>query len=250
MDEQQLIELLLYVVAGFVAQMIDGALGMAYGVSASSLLLTFGVPPASASASVHVAKVFAGGASGLSHWRAGNVVIPLARRLAIPGVIGACIGAFILTEVPPHVIRPIVAAYLLLMGLIIVGKAIRRSIHVGSERHLLALGAAGGFCDALGGGGWGPIVTGTLLARGNEPRTTIGSVNFAEFFVAMASTAMFMSTIGLKLWRPAAGLAIGGLLAAPIAARLTGRLPVRPLMFSVGLLIIALSLRTIVLALR
>lgn len=99
----------------------------------------------------------------------------------------------------------------------------------------------------MGGGGWGPIVTGTLLARGNEPRTTIGSVNFAEFFVAMASTAMFMSTIGLQIWRPAAGLAIGGLIAAPIAARLTGRLPVRPLMFSVGLLIIVLSLRTIVL---
>ena len=249
MEEHQLFELLLYILAGFLAQMVDGALGMAYGVSASSLLLTFGVPPAPASASVHVAKVFAGGASGLSHWRAGNVLVPFAKKLIIPGVIGACIGAFILTEVPPEVIRPIVAAYLLFMGLIIVAKSLRRTVRVGSDRHLTILGAAGGFCDALGGGGWGPIVTGTLLARGNEPRTTIGSVNFAEFFVALASTAMFLSTIGLQLWRPAAGLAIGGLLAAPIAARLTGRIPAKPLMFAVGLVIIALSVRTIVLTL-
>lgn len=250
MEQAQLLELLLYVLAGFIAQLIDGALGMAYGVSASSLLLTFGVPPAPASASVHVAKVFAGGASALSHWRAGNVIIPFARKLAIPGAIGACGGALVLTSVRPEIIRPVVAVYLVLMGAVIVAKSVRRSIHVGSERHLVTLGAAGGFCDAMGGGGWGPIVTGTLLARGNEPRTTIGSVNFAEFFVAMASTAMFMSTIGLELWRPAAGLAIGGLVAAPIAARLTGRLPVRPLMLGVGLLIIGLSLRTILLAFR
>ena len=249
MEQQQLIELLLFVAAGFLAQLVDGALGMAYGVSASSLLLTFGVPPAPASASVHVAKVFAGGASGYSHWRVGNVIIPFARKLIIPGVIGACAGAFILTEVPPQIIRPIVAVYLVFMGLIIIAKSIRRTVRVGSDRHLTILGAAGGFCDALGGGGWGPIVTGTLLARGNEPRTTIGSVNFAEFFVALASTAMFLSTIGLQLWRPAAGLAIGGLLAAPIAARLTGRIPARPLMLFVGAVIVALSIRTIVLSL-
>lgn len=249
MEEHLVLELTLYILAGLVAQLIDGILGMAYGVSATSLLLSFGVAPAVASASVHTAEVVTTGLSGYHHWRAGNVIMSFVRRLLIPGVIGGCAGAYILTEIPADIVKPIVAAYLLIMGLFILAKAWRRSVHVGSEKHLVPLGLAGGFFDAVGGGGWGPIVVGTLLARGNEPRTTIGSVNLAEFFVTFATSVTFIITIGVANWLPVAGLAIGGAIAAPIAARLTGRIPARPLMFAVAIVVILLSIRTIVLAL-
>lgn len=248
MEDHLLLELALYTVAGFVAQMIDGILGMAYGVSATSMLLSFGVTPAVASASVHTAEVVATGFSGFSHWRAGNVVGSFVRKLLVPGVIGGCTGAYLLTEIPADAIKPVIAAYLLIMGLIILAKAWRRSVHVGSEKHLFPLGLFGGFFDAIGGGGWGPIVVGTLLARGNEPRTTIGSVNLAEFFVTVATSATFILTLGVSNWMPIVGLAAGGALAAPLAARLTGRIPARPLMIAVGILVIALSVRTIALA--
>lgn len=248
MEEHLLLELALYVLAGFLAQMIDGTLGMGYGVSATSLLLSFGVTPVVASASVHTAEVVTTGVSGYHHWRAGNVIASYVRRLLVPGVIGACAGAYVLTRIPPDVIKPFIAAYLLGMGLIILAKAWRRSVHVGSEKHLVPLGLAGGFFDAAGGGGWGPIVVGTLLARGNEPRTTIGSVNVAEFFVTLATSATFIATIGLSEWLPIAGLAIGGALAAPLAARFAGRVPAKPLMIAVGVAIVLLSVRTIVLA--
>ena len=228
--------------------MIDGILGMAYGVSATSMLLSFGVTPVVASASVHTAEVVTTGFSGVAHWRNGNVVASFVRKLVIPGVIGGCTGAYLLTEIPAGVIKPVIAAYLLVMGLIILAKAWRRSVHVGSEKHLFPLGLLGGFFDAIGGGGWGPIVVGTLLARGNEPRTTIGSVNLAEFFVTFATSVTFILTIGLMSWMPVIGLALGGALAAPLAARLTGRIPARPLMIAVGILVILLSIRTIVMA--
>jgi uncharacterized membrane protein YfcA len=243
-------QFLLFVLAGFLAQMIDGTLSMGYGVSATTLLLSFGVAPAGASASVHTAEVVATAFSAYNHWRVGNVVMAFVKKLLIPGAMGAIVGAYILTTVPGDAIKPFIAAYLLVMGVIILLKAWRRSVHVGSEKHLTPLGLIGGFCDSIGGGGWGPIVAGTLLARGNEPRTTIGSVAFAEFFVTVAASATLLLTIGVSSWLPIAGLAVGGAVASPIAARLTGRVPARPLMVAAGLLIIALSLRTIVLALR
>lgn len=242
-------QFLLYTIAGFLAQMIDGTLSMGYGVSATTLLLTFGVAPAGASASVHTAEVVATAFSAYNHWRVGNVVKSFVRKLLIPGVIGAVIGAFVLTTVPGDAIKPFMAAYLLVMGVIILLKAWRRTVHVGSEKHLGPLGLIGGFFDSIGGGGWGPIVAGTLLARGNEPRTTIGSVAFAEFFVTVAASATLLVTIGVSNWLPIAGLAVGGAVASPIAARLTGRIPARPLMAAAGVLIIALSVRTIWLAL-
>jgi len=249
MNQHLLLELALYTLAGFLAQLIDGILGMAYGVSATTMLLSVGVTPAVASASVHTAEVVATGFSGYHHWRAGNVAGSFVRRLVIPGVIGGVAGAYILTEVRGEAIRPFIAAYLLVMGLIILAKAWRRTVYAGSEKHLVPLGLAGGFFDAIGGGGWGPIVVGTLLARGNEPRTTIGSVNVAEFFVTLATSATFIVTIGVADWLPIAGLALGGAIAAPIAARLTGRIPARPLMVAVGVLVILLSVRTILSAL-
>jgi uncharacterized membrane protein YfcA len=241
-------EILAYVAAGFVAQMIDGILGMGYGVSATSLLLSLGVPAAVSSASVHTAEVVSTGFSAYTHYRIGNVVWSLARRLLIPGAIGAVIGAYILTELPADRVKPFVAAYLLIMGGIIIAKALRPYEPRESHAHLGPLGFTGGFFDAIGGGGWGPLVVGTLLARGNQPRTTIGSVNFAEFFVTVAASVTFLLTIGVSPWKPIAGLAIGGAIAAPLAARMVHRVRPRPLMIGVGLMVIALSVRTILLA--
>lgn len=242
--------ILLYALAGFIAQMIDGMLGMAYGISATTMLLSFGVAPVVASASVHFAEVLTTGMSAASHLRYGNVIGSVVRRLMIPGVIGAVAGAYILTSIPGEKIKPFTAAYLLLMGVVILAKALRRIEHRDAHHHLVPLGLFGGFFDAIGGGGWGPIVTGTLLARGNQPRTTIGSVNFAEFFVTVAASITFVLTIGIADWRPILGLAFGGAIAAPVAAKLTGRIPARPLMIGVGTLVILLSIRTIWMAVR
>ncbi|HEX8171450.1 MAG TPA: sulfite exporter TauE/SafE family protein [Thermoanaerobaculia bacterium] len=240
----------LFTLAGFLAQMIDGICSMGYGVSATSLLLAFGVPPAAASASVHTAEVFATGFSAYNHWRIGNVIGAWVRKLLIPGVVGAVVGAYILTTVPGEAIKPFVAAYLVIMGVVILYKAFRVTREEESHAHIVPLGLAGGFFDSIGGGGWGPIVAGTLLARGNPPRTTIGSVAFAEFFVTVAASATLLVTIGVSNWMPIAGLALGGAIAAPIAARLTGRIPRKPLMILAGVVIILLSVRTIVLAVR
>lgn len=243
------IQFALFALAGFVAQMIDGMLSMGYGVSATALLLAFGLPPAAASASVHTAEVAATAFSAWNHWRVGNVIASFVKKLLIPGVIGAIVGAYILTRVDGDAIKPFIAAYLVVMGIVILIKAFRARREAESHKHIVPLGLAGGFCDAIGGGGWGPIVAGTLVARGNPPRTTIGSVAFAEFFVTLAASATLLLTIGVTNWLPIAGLALGGAIAAPIAARLTGRIPARPLMISVGVLVILLSARTIFVAL-
>ncbi|KDA54338.1 membrane protein [Thermoanaerobaculum aquaticum] len=232
---------------GFIAQLIDGALGMAYGVSSNSLLLSLGVPPAAASASVHTAEVVVTGISGASHWKLGNLDRELVKRLLVPGVLGGVLGAYALTSVNGEKIKPFIAAYLLLMGLRIVLKARNhRGQHRRAYRHTSLLGFFGGFLDAMGGGGWGPIVTTTLVARGNHPRYAIGSVNFSEFFVTLAQTATFIVSLSYaEHWRVIAGLTLGGMIAAPLAARMTRKLPAKPLMILVGSLIVALSLRTL-----
>jgi uncharacterized protein len=248
--EDPLLHFLLFILAGFLAQMIDGTLSMGYGVSATTLLLSFGVAPAAASASVHTAEVVATAFSAWNHWRVGNVIAAFVKKLLIPGVIGAVAGAYVLTTVPGDVIKPFMAAYLVVMGVIILFKAFRRRPEGESHAHIVPLGFVGGFLDSIGGGGWGPIVAGTLVARGNPPRTTIGSVAFAEFFVTFAASATLLVTIGVSNWMPIAGLAIGGAIASPIAARLTGRIPAKPLMIIVGIVVILLSVRTIFVAMR
>ena len=248
MDSKSLIDLALFAVAGFLAQMVDGTLSMGYGVSATTLLLSLGLPPAAASASVHTSEVVTTAFAAYNHWRVGNVVGSWVKKLLIPGVIGAIAGAYVLTNVPGSAIKPFIAAYLVVMSLVILYKAFRRPPEGESHAHIVPLGIAGGFCDSVGGGGWGPIVAGTLLARGNPPRTTIGSVAFAEFFVTLASSATLLVTIGVSNWLPIAGLAIGGAIASPIAARLTGRIPAKPLMIAVGIVIILLSVRTLLTA--
>jgi uncharacterized membrane protein YfcA len=229
--------------------MIDGALGMAYGVSSTALLLSFGIPPARASAAVHTAEVIVSGVSGLSHLRFGNVDRALFRRLVLPGVAGGVVGAYALSELPGERLRPFVSAYLLAMGLYICWRALRRVERPPVSRRVVPLGLAGGFFDALGGGGWGPIVTTHLVADGHEPRMAVGSVNLAEFFVSVAQAATFFITLGLVHWPVIAGLVTGGVLAAPLAALVCRRLPARGTMLLVGLLISALSARTLLIAL-
>jgi uncharacterized membrane protein YfcA len=235
-----------YVLVGFLAQLIDGALGMAYGVTASSLLLTLGIPPAATSATVHAAECLTTGASAVSHHAFGNVDRALLRRLLLPGILGAVLGAYILVQLPGDALRPYVASYLLLMGGVIVLKAFRPFPPREVTTHLAPLGFFGALVDAMGGGGWGPIVATTLVVRGNDLRRTIGTVNAVEFFVTVAASVTFFLALGLTHWRVIAGLAVGGVLAAPLAAWACRRLPLKPLMILVGSLVIALSVRTLV----
>ena len=247
------IGILLYVLVGFIAQIIDGALGMAYGISSNTFLLSLGLPPAAASASVHMAEVVTTGISGTAHWRLGNIDWKLVRRLLIPGVVGGVAGAYLLTSIDGDIVKPYVSGYLLIMGAFILYKAFNLTGHVNDGTHtgrVSVLGLIGGFCDAIGGGGWGPVVTTTLVARGKNPRLTIGSVNFSEFFVTFAQSVIFVITLSFsQYWQIILGLLIGGAIAAPLAARVTKSLPVKGLMILVGTLIILLSIRTIYLAL-
>lgn len=247
--------ILVFMVVGFVAQIIDGALGMAYGVSSNTFLLSLGIPPAAASASVHMAEVVTTGVSGISHWRLGNIDWKLIRRLVIPGVLGGVAGAYLLTSLDGNLIKPYISAYLIVMGLVIIAKAFTVQPHDGKiDEHsprVSVLGLFGGFCDAIGGGGWGPVVTTTLVANGKHPRMTIGSVNFSEFFVTLAQSITFVLTLSFgQYWQIILGLLIGGAIAAPLAALMAKKLPLKALMILVGVLIIALSIRTIVLGLR
>jgi len=235
-----------FVLVGFIAQLVDGALGMAYGVISNSLLLAAGLPPATASASVHAAEIVTTGVSGLSHHAFGNVDRTLLKRLAIPGVIGAALGAYALASAPGGAIKPFIALYLLAMGLLILWKTVRGVGTSRAVRHVSILGLAGGFCDAIGGGGWGPVVTSTLVARGHDPRISIGSVNLAEWFVTVSASVVFVLTIGLTGWPTILALIIGGVIAAPMAALTTRIIPTRPLMGLVGVLIVVTSLRTII----
>lgn len=238
--------MLYYILIGFAAQMIDGTLGMAYGVSASSLLLARGIPPVTVSATVHAAEVFTTGVSGVAHRYFSNIDRRLFWRLVIPGVPGAIVGAYILTQIPGAVVTPLMAILLLTMGILILAKAFRAVPPLSVTTYLTPLGFIGAFVDAIGGGGWGPIVTTTLIARGNHARLTIGSVNAAEFFITLAISITFIITIGLTHWRIILGLAIGGMIGAPFGAYMCKRIPHRPLMFLVGILVIALSLRTLI----
>jgi uncharacterized membrane protein YfcA len=243
---------LLFLAVGLLAQIVDGALGMAYGVISSSVLLAFGVPPATASASVHGAEVFTTAASAGSHVWHRNVDWRLLLPLAIAGVIGGCVGAYVLTGIEGAAIKPFVIAYLAMMGLYILWRA----GHDILIRHIPSwvtwpLGLVGGFLDAVGGGGWGPTVSSTLVAAGQEPRRAIGTVNTAEFFLAVAISAAFVWALLSGHWRDAdalqnhasavGGLVVGGLAAAPFAGLIAKRVPRRVLTYAVGGLLLVLA---------
>ncbi len=238
---------LLVVIGGFVAQLIDGCLSMAYGVSANTVLMSVGISPAAASASVHASEIFTSGVSGLMHLRFGNVNNKLFKTLLIPGVIGAIVGAYALSSLEPYLfwLKPVVAAYTAFLGVLIIRKVIVKNKKKKAVKRVGWLATAGGFLDSVGGGGWGPIVASTLIARGRHPKYTVGSVCVAEFFVSLASSITFITLIGIGHWQLIAGLVLGGVIAAPIAAYFSSRVPVKTLMLVVGIAVIIISLRTL-----
>jgi len=235
----------IFILAGFTAQMIDGALGMAYGVTATTFLLSAGVPPAVSSASVHASEIFTSGVSGLMHLKFGNVNTKLFRNLLIPGVLGAILGAYVLCSFEEYndIIRPLVSVYTLFLGTVIIFKALKKDKVRQKIKRIFPLAIIGGFLDSIGGGGWGPIVSSTLIARGRNARYTIGSVNLTEFFVSLASSVTFFTIIGMTHWMVIIGLIIGGVIAAPLAAYLANKIPTKSIMILVGIVVIIVSLK-------
>ena len=239
----------LMVLAGFLAQLVDGALGMGYGVTSATIMLSAGVNPAAISGSIHTAEMFASGASGYSHYKFGNVNKKLFKALLIPGVIGAILGAILLTQLgQTHIeyLRPIMAAYTLFLGIRILLTAFRKQQQQKKFKRYGLLAGAGGFLDSFGGGGWGPIVTTTLITKGRSPKYVIGSVSLTEFFVTLASAVTFFTLLGVSHWQAILGLVIGGLVAAPIAAKLVGRLPRKTSFILLGALVIFWSMKILI----
>ncbi|MGZ8346120.1 MAG: sulfite exporter TauE/SafE family protein [Allosphingosinicella sp.] len=224
-----------FIAVGFVAQLIDGALGMAFGVISTTLLVSMGVPPAAASAGVHAVESFTTGVSGASHVLHRNVDWKLFFRLVIPGVICGILGAYVLTQVDASIARPVVLAYLSTIGIYLIWRAFHYPPHEHDPKVVAPLGLVGGFLDAAGGGGWGPIVTSNLLLQGANPRRVIGTVNTVEFFLTVTISATFIATLGLAAFTAATvGLLIGGVAAAPLGAVMAKRLPAKPLLIMVG----------------
>lgn len=231
-----------FILAGFLAQLIDGALGMAFGTISSALLISLGQPPAVASAGVHLAETFTTAASGISHIAHRNVDWRLFGRIAIPGIIGGVLGAYVLTQIDADVMKPIVLTYLALIGLFLIYRSMKKQLHDAALRVVAPLGFVGGFLDAAGGGGWGAIVTGNLLAQGGEPRRVIGTVNTSEFLVTATISATFIASLGWKAFTAATvGLLIGGVLAAPLGAHIVKRVEAKKLLFAVGVLLVITS---------
>ena len=237
-----LVLLALLAVAGFAAQLVDGALGMGYGITSSTILLLIGLSPAAASASVHIAKIGTGASSGLAHHRFGNIDWKVVRRIALPGAAGAFIGATLLSALSTESSRPLSSLFLFTLGVYVVVRYLRgglRALRKGTPRlrFLIPLGLIGGFVDATGGGGWGPVATPALLADGRlAPNRVIGTVSASEFVVAVAASVGFIFGIGVAGVRLdyVAALLAGGLIAAPIAAYMVRHLNPRLLGVVVG----------------
>lgn len=235
-------DLLTFIVVGFVAQLVDGALGMAFGVISTTALVAFGVAPAAASAGVHTVESFTTAVSGISHAIAKNIDWNLFSRIAVPGVIGAVMGATVLSNLSAEHAKPLIQGYLACLGLWIFWRGFRH-IHVERRPKVVApLGLLGGFLDAAGGGGWGPIVTSNLIIQGGTPRHVIGTVNSAEFLVTTSAAITFLIALGWQVVTVAtAGLLIGGVVAAPLGAILAKRIPADTLMILVGVVLTATS---------
>ena len=237
------VDLLPFIAIGFAAQMVDGALGMAFGVISNTLLISIGVPPAIASGRVHTVECFTTAVSGISHILHRNVDWKLFARIVIPGVIGGVLGAYVLTQIPADTARPVVLTYLTLIGFYLLGRALRHEHRERQPKIIEPLGLVGGFLDAAGGGGWGPIVTSNLLVQGATPRKVIGTVNTAEFILTLTISATFIATLGLGAFGAATiGLLIGGIVAAPLGALIAKRVPAKALMIMVAVVLIVTSL--------
>lgn len=233
------------VLAGFCAQMVDGATSMGYGVTSSIILQTANVSPAAISGGIHTAEMFTSGASGYSHYKFGNVNKKLFKALVIPGVIGAVLGAVLLVQLnESHIkyLRPAMAIYTLLLGVKIFSNAFMPSIKRKFKRYSWLAGA-GGFLDSFGGGGWGPIVTSTLITKGRTPKYVVGSVSLTEFFITLASAFTFFTLIGVQNWQVILALVVGGVIAAPIAAKLAGKLPRKASFILLGTVVVIWSIK-------
>jgi siroheme synthase-like protein len=243
-------QFLLFMLAGFLAQLVDGLLGMGYGVTSATCLISMGVNPVSVSAAIHTSEIFSSGVSGFSHYRFGNVNRKLFKHLVIPGVVGAILGAAGLVLLGEHAgnwLMPIIAVYAMFLGFKIFTRAFRNGgLNNQKIKNVGWLAWAGGFLDSFGGGGWGPIVTSTLISKGKSPRFTIGTVSLTEFFVTMASAATFFFTAGIGHWPVVIGLLFGGSIAAPISAKLAGKLPAKTMMIGVGVIVMIWSIRLII----
>jgi hypothetical protein len=238
-----LLDVLPFIAVGFAAQLIDGALGMAFGVISTTLLVTLGVPPAAASAGVHTVETFTTGVSGVSHILHKNVDWKLFARLAVPGVIGGVLGAYVLTQIDAEAVKPFVLAYLASIGLFLIWRGIHFPPEHKAPKLVEPLGLAGGFLDAAGGGGWGPVVTGNLLVQGAEPRRTIGTVNSVEFVLTLSISITFIATLGWAAFTVATlGLLIGGVFAAPLGAWAAKAAPPKILLVFVGVVLTLTSL--------
>ena len=237
---------LLMLLTGFIAQMVDGSLGMGYGTISTTFLLANGVSPAIVSSRVHSARVFSSGVSGYSHHRFGNINKKLFRALVIPGIIGAIIGAslaFFAQKYSSWVRLPL-SLYTFYLGYFILRKAFAKSRYHSKVKKAGWLASIGGFMDSFAGGGWGTLVTSTLLSKRRSPRYVIGSVCLAEFFVVFVSSITFFILLRSIPIVDVAGLIVGGLIAAPIAARLVGKVPIKAMFIAVGALVILTSCNT------
>lgn len=233
------------IAAGFLAQLVDGALGMGYGVTCTTVLLSMGISLPAISSSIHTAEMFSSGISGYTHYKFGNVNKKLFKALLIPGIIGAVGGAILLSkfgESNASLIRPLLASYTFILGLRILMTAFKKKQKAKKVKQVGWLAGAGGFLDSFGGGGWGPLVTSTLISKGRTPKYVIGSVSITEFFVTLASTITFFTFLGVSHWQIILGLIIGGMLAAPFAAKLVGKLPLKTMLIAVGSMVIFWSL--------
>ena len=236
--------LLPFIAVGFAAQIIDGALGMAFGVISSTLLISvLGISPKQASASVHLVEVFTTAASGISHVVHRNVDWWLFARLVVPGVIGGLAGVWLLVELQDTIARPLVMTYLSLIGIYLLLRSFGVMPRPRRPKVIVPLGVVGGFLDAAGGGGWGPVVTSNLLLQGSDPRKTIGTVNTAEFFLTTSISIAFIIGLGFQAFTTATiGLLIGGVAAAPLGAILAKRIEPTTLLRLVGIVLTATSM--------
>lgn len=235
---------------GFTAEIVAGSMGMGYGVICTTILLILNVPPPVISASIHSAESFTSAAGSISHWQLGNINKKLVKALAIPAIIGAVIGALLLTYVGERyakMTKPFIALYSMYLGIRILQNAFKKKETKGEKKkiNITALGLVGGFIDSFGGGGWGPLVTGTFIKNGHTPRYVIGSSTFAKCILTVASAITFIFTIGIQHWNIVAGLLIGGIVTAPFSAMLTSKLPVKKMFVAVGIVVIFCSLVTL-----
>nr|WP_295867993.1 sulfite exporter TauE/SafE family protein [uncultured Chitinophaga sp.] len=239
-----------FLAAGFLFAMIDGAIGMSYGITSTTFSLSMGIPPASASTAVHISEILSNGIAGWMHFKMGNVNKKLFKILIIPGITGAVIGAYLLSSLEHYSMytKPVVSLYTLILGTVIFKRAIQaqRAQRTGKKiKRIGLLGFGGGFIDAIGGGGWGSIVLSSLIAGGRHPRFSLGTVKATRFFIAMLSSLTFVAALSHVHWDAVLGLVIGSAVASPIAARVSNKISAKTIMMAVSLIVIAASIKSI-----